>query len=251
MRGGLPFPQDQQRRRAKNKDKKEQFIADNGPQNGHLHLARRQPARLAQFMYPGECQLKRHQHQNDAGGREKAVQRHAQSALKEEQPNRHGGRDPHNRSDPGLQPLARKLHGAQNQRQLRPLAQDHQENKEENAPPRRTPGALGISLHLLLDLFFQVTRNSVHPYDHRNDEHRGDQQHQPLKPVFADAPAFQGHGHAQAERRRRRYAVPHETYQAPAAGAGKIDENNADDQRSFNAFTKCDEKSREHKNSSC
>src|SRR5947199_304969 len=62
---------------------------------------------------------------------------------------------------------------------------------------------------------------------------------------------IQGHGHAQAERRRRRYAVPHETHQAPAAGAGKIDENNADDQRSFNAFTKCDEKSREHKNSSC
>jgi hypothetical protein len=37
----------------------------------------------------------------------------------------------------------------------------------------------------------------------------------------------------------------------PAACAGKIDEDNADDERSFNAFTKCDKKSREHEISSC
>jgi hypothetical protein len=29
----------------------------------------------------------------------------------------------------------------------------------------------------------------------------------------------------------------------PASRAGKIDEDNADDERSFNAFTKCDKKS--------
>src|SRR5882762_9687617 len=119
-----------------------------------------------------------------------------------------------------------------------------------SAPSRRTirktnrnmpqPGALGISLHFLLDFFFQVARNAVHPYDHRNNEDRRDQEHQPLEAVFADAPALQGHGHSQAERSSGCHTVPDETCQASAARSGKIDEDNADDERSFNAFTKCD-----------
>ena len=168
------------------------------------------------------------------------MQRHPQSALEEEKPHRDGCRNPHNRSDPGLQALAGKLHRPQNQCQLRPLAQHHQKNEKEDAPARRAPGALGISLHFLLDFFFQVARNAIHPYDHRNNEDRSDEEHEPLKTVFADAPALQRHCHSQAERGRRRYTVPDETCQVPAARAGEIDEDNADDERSFNAFTKCD-----------
>jgi hypothetical protein len=37
----------------------------------------------------------------------------------------------------------------------------------------------------------------------------------------------------------------------PSARAGEIDEDNADDERSFNAFTESDKKSRKHGNSSC
>src|SRR5712664_3705892 len=202
-------------------------------------------------MQPGKRQLKRHQHQYHACRRKKSMKRNAQRALKEEKPHGHRRRDPHHRSDPRLQALARKLHGAQDQRQLRPLAQHHQEYKQENPPARRAPGALGISLHFLLDFFFQVARNAIHPYDHRNNEGRRDQEHQPLKAVFTDTEALQGHRHSQAEHGSHRHAVPDESSQVPAARAGKIDEDNADDQRSFNAFTKCDKKSREHKDSSC
>ena len=175
MRSRQPFAQDQQRRRPKNEHKKEQLIPHDRSQNGHFRLTRRQPARLAQLMQAGKRQLKRNEHQDDARRGEKPVQRNAQCALEKEKTNRDRGTNPHNRPDPGLQAFARKLHGAQNQRQFRPFAQDHQENKKENPPARRAPRLFRVGLHLGLDVFFQVARNAVHPYDHRNNEDRSDE----------------------------------------------------------------------------
>src|SRR6266571_1101280 len=65
-----------------------------------------------------------------------------------------------------------------------------------------------------------MARNTVHPYDHRNYEDRGDQQHQPFEAILVDAPALQGDRYAQAERCRRCNAVPDETRQMLAARAG-------------------------------
>ena len=128
-------------------------------------------------MQPCKRQLKRHQHQNDARRRKKTVQRNPQRAFEKEKSHSDRTGDPHNRPNPRLQAFARKLHGSQNQRQLSPFAQNHQENKKKNPPARRPACPLRIGLHLGLNFFFQVARNAVHPYDHRNNEDRSNKEH--------------------------------------------------------------------------
>ena len=65
-----------------------------------------------------------------------------------------------------------------------------------------------------------MARNAIHPYDHRNYEDRGDQQHQSFEAILVDAPALQGDRYAQAERCRRRHAIPDKSRQMLAACAG-------------------------------
>jgi len=85
-----------------------------------------------------------------------------------------------------------------------------------------------------------VARNAIHPYDHRNDEAGGHQIHQPLEAVFADPPPFQSDGNAQAQRRRGGNTKPDESRQVGAAGPGKINQDNADDERGFDTFPESD-----------
>ena len=88
-----------------------------------------------------------------------------------------------------------------------------------------------------------MARNSVHPYNHRNNEDRSHQEHQPLEAVFADSPAFQHYRHSQAQGSGRSHAVPDEPRQMAAGGAGEIHQDDADDERRFHAFAKRDKKS--------
>ena len=83
VRRVLPLPKNHHHHGAKNKDKKEQFVPDDWPQNGHLRLARWNPTRLTQFVQPSYRQLNRHQYQDRTGHRKKAMQRHLQRALEE------------------------------------------------------------------------------------------------------------------------------------------------------------------------
>ncbi len=112
MRSRLPLPQDQQRRRPKNKHEEKQLIAHDGPNQRHLLLARRQPARLTEFVQPDQRQLKRHQHQDRAGNRKKSVQRNAQRALKEKHTHSHCRGNAQDGPDPGLQTFRGHLHRA-------------------------------------------------------------------------------------------------------------------------------------------
>ena len=88
-----------------------------------------------------------------------------------------------------------------------------------------------------------MARNSIHPYNHRNNEDRGHQEHQPLEAVFADAPALQPHRHSQAQSSGRRNAIPDEARQVAAGGAREINQDDADDERRFHPFTKGNKKS--------
>ena len=117
--------------------------------------------------------------------------------------------------------------------------------------PAALPARFGVIFHLLLNILFQVARNAVHPYDHRNDEEGRDQHQQAFEAIFIDVPVFQGDGHGQAERRGRGHAIPDEARKLRAASAGQINEDNADNQRSFDTFTESDKESREQRFSSC
>ncbi len=95
-----------------------------------------------------------------------------------------------------------------------------------------------------------MPRNAVHPDDHRNHEDCGEQQHQAFEAVFADLPAFEGDGYGETQRPGHRNAGPNEARKMRPAGAGQINEYDANDQGGFDTFAESDEKSREH-GSSC
>src|SRR6185437_9639248 len=80
-----PFAQYHNRSDAENDNKEEIFVADDGTDRRHFLLARWKPPGLAQFMQPCQGELKRDNHQNRAGGGEKAAQRNPKRALKEKQ----------------------------------------------------------------------------------------------------------------------------------------------------------------------
>ncbi|HEY1858787.1 MAG TPA: hypothetical protein VGG61_00420, partial [Gemmataceae bacterium] len=162
-------------------------------------------------------------------------------ALEEKQPDGDRGGDSGQCPDPDLQPFGGQFHRAQDQREFNALSQHHQEYKKEDSPRGSPAGPRRIPLNLVLNIFFQVARNAIHPYDHRNDEAGGHQIHQPLKAVFADPPALQSDGNAQAQRRRGGDTKPDESRQLRAAGPGKIDQDNADDQRGLDALSKSDD----------
>src|SRR5262249_27173021 len=178
------------------KDEEEQFVANDRADHGHLGLAGGQPLRFAHFMQAAEAQLKCYKDQDDAGGGEEAMQRDSQCALEEEQPHGNGGGDSRHGPDPKLEALGGQFDGAEDEGKLDPFSKDHQEYEQENAPSSGFFGACRIRFHLLLNIFFQVARNAVHPYDHRNDETGGHQKEQALEAVLVDSPVFQRDAHA-------------------------------------------------------
>src|SRR5438067_5974745 len=58
--------------------------------------------------------------------------------------------------------------------------------KRKMPQPAALPAFFRVGFHLGLNIFFQVARNAVHPYDHRNNEDRSDEEHQTFEAVFAD-----------------------------------------------------------------
>jgi len=92
----------------------------------------------------------------------------------------------------------------------------------------------------LFDILAKMARNAVHPKDHRNDEDGGDKKEQPLEAVFADTPMLEGNCDSEAECGGQTDAIPDKTGEMRTCGAGKIDENDADDEGSLDAFTKSD-----------
>jgi hypothetical protein len=149
-----------------------------------------------------------------------------------------------------LQTRAGEFDGAKDQRQFGAFTQDHQENKERDTPSCSGAGALGIGLDFFFYFIFQVARNAVHPYDHRNDEEGGDQHQQALEAVLADMPIFEGDGYGETQSGGGGHAKPNETREMGATGAGQINEDNAYYKRGFDTFTEGDKKSREQRDSS-
>ena len=126
-------------------------------------------------MQAGERQLKYDEHEDDAGGGEESLKGNAQRAFEEEDTDRDRGCDACEGADPGLQTLGGKLDGAQNEGEFRSFADDHQKHEDKDAPTGGLARPNRIGFDLLLDFFFQVARNAIHPYDHRNDEGGGGQ----------------------------------------------------------------------------
>jgi len=84
-----------------------------------------------------------------------------------------------------------------------------------------------------------MARNAVHPKDHRNDEDGGDKKEQPLEAVFADTPMLEAIATARLSAAAR--PTPYQTKRVRCVRAvRKIDENDADDEGSLDAFTKSD-----------
>ena len=103
-------------------------------------------------MQPGEQKLESDHHQNRAGGRKKTMKRYSQRALKKEKTDGHCDRDSKPGSNPDLHARAGKLHGTQDQNQLRTLPHHHQEYEESNSPAGGACGLLRVRLHPLLDV---------------------------------------------------------------------------------------------------
>ena len=92
-------------------------------------------------------------------------------------------------------------------------------------------------LHPVLDLFLQMARRAVHPYNHGDNEDRGEQHQKAFKPVFADLPMFQRDGRRETQGSGQAHAHPNEAGQPGAAGAVEIDEYNADNQSGLGTLT--------------
>ena len=98
----------------------------------------------------------------------------------------------------------------------------------------------GIGFDLLLNIFFQMPRNAVHPDDHRNYEERSREQEHAFKTIFADLPVFESDGHGETEGSGGGHAVPDELGELLATGAREVDEDDAYDERGFDTFPKSD-----------
>src|ERR1700680_4601573 len=95
-----------------------------------------------------------------------------------------------------------------------------------------------------------MTRDAVHPDDHRDNEACREQHQKAFEAVFADLPTFQGDCRGETQGCRQSYACPDETSQTRTARAVQIDEYNADDQSGFRALTQCNQEGRDHRASS-
>src|SRR5882672_8608810 len=170
-----PFTQNQENGRAENENKEKEFVANDGADEGHFLLAGRNPARFAKLMQAGDGELSSHEPEDDGGHRKKAVQRNLNGPLDEEKSDGDGGSESEKRADPGLQAVAGKLNGPENQCEFDAFAQNHEKHKKKNAPSRSGASALGIYVYFLLDILAKMARNAVHPNDHRNNEYGGDE----------------------------------------------------------------------------
>jgi hypothetical protein len=92
-----------------------------------------------------------------------------------------------------------------------------------------------------------MPRNAVHPNDHRNHEDGGEQEHETFEAVFVDLPAIECNSYGQAERACNCYSCPDKAGEVGTIGASQINEYDANDEGSLDAFTERDEKSREQK----
>ena len=161
--------------------------------------------------------------------------------------NGNGAGDAYEGADPGLQTRAGELDGAKDEREFSAFTQNHQKNEEKYAPACGGAGARGINLDFFFYFIFQVARNAVHPYDHRNDEEGGDQHQEAFEAVLVDMPVFECDGDGQAECGRGGDAKPNETREMGPAGARQINEDNAYYERGFDTFTEGDKKGREQR----
>src|SRR5882672_8224534 len=101
-RRGEPFAEDQENCGAKNKDEEEEFVANDGADQGHFLLAGGNPLRFADFVKAGNSELRGDQPKDEGGNAEEAVQRNFDGALEEEKADCDGCSEAENRADPGL-----------------------------------------------------------------------------------------------------------------------------------------------------
>jgi hypothetical protein len=178
------------------------------------------------------------------------VQRNLDGTFEKENSDGNGRGETENGANPRLQTVAGKFDGAKNQREFNSFAEHHEKYEKENAPAGRSPDAFRIRVNFLLNIFAKMSRNAIHPDDHRNNEDGGNQQEQSFEAVFADAPVFERNRDGQAERGGQAGAKPDESCEMGPRGPGEIDKNDADDEGGLDAFTKSDQKSREQGGSS-
>ncbi len=218
-----PFAQHHNGSDAEDDHEEEIFVADDGTDRRHFLLARWKPCGLAQFMQARQGKLKCDDHQDRAGGSEKAAKRNLKRPLEEKEADGDGHGDSDSRADPDLKARDGEFHGTKNQDQFGALAQNHQENKKADSPPRCALAFLHIRFNALLDFFAQATRDAVHPDNHGDNENSGGEHKHALESVFTDLPALQRNSGSEAARDSNGHASPHVTRQLAAARAIEID----------------------------
>src|SRR5579884_275093 len=197
---GEPFTKNEDKSSAEDEHKEEDFVADDGPDDGHFPCARGNPLRFAQFVNACESKLGGDQPKDDGGDGEEAMKRNLQRSFEEEEPDGDGGGEAEQGAAPGLDAFGGKFDGTEDQGQFGAFANDHEKDKKEDTPAGGRSGTRGKVFDLLLDFFSQVARNAVHPDDHRNDEDGGEEKEEAFETVLIDLPALQGDGHGQTER---------------------------------------------------
>src|SRR6202040_375764 len=105
----------------------------------------------------------------------------------------------------------------EDQREFGAFTQNHEKNEQKYAPACGSASACGVNLDFFFDLIFQVARNAVHPYDHRNNEEGGDQHQEAFEAVLVDMPIFEGDGDGEAKGGSGGDAKPNETREMGAA----------------------------------
>ncbi len=224
-------------------DEEEEVVADDGADVTHFCLRGGQDTVFGELVEAGDEELEGDEIEDDGGDAEEALQVDFDRAANEQ--------DAENDRDGDAQNGAREAHnlcrvqrdGRQDKDRLNTFAQDEQEDEEEEA------SGVGF-FERLGDFSFDFTLHGfgclVHEPDHGNDEGGGGEHDPAFEDIGIEVGASDDDGAEDRGRDGRAERPEDRAFELRAANFGQVGEDDADDERGFDALAEGDDECLEH-----
>ncbi len=174
-------------------DHEEEFIANDGADDGHLFAGRGQNAVFGEFVQAGDDELSGDQEKNGGSDAEEFLQVDLDAALDEHHTEENGDDDSGKRADEAHQFGRVQGDGGQQKNGFGALAQNHQEDEQEEADPRV---AASQKAELAFDFALHFASRLHHEDDHGDDEDGGDEHDPAFEDVFVKLETRENDGDA-------------------------------------------------------